>query len=140
MQVNNDTTLCDVHCEFIRKNGIHDLEQWCFDSNNVYIGRKGILIINGKRFPQHDSFWANPFKVDKDGDLKTVLYKYYDYITNKINNDNSVVYELAKLKGKNLGCWCVGNNVVKNSPPETWICHGQILLFLIDYYTQQGLI
>lgn len=53
-----------------------DLEHWCKNPNNIYIGRKGVLIINGRRYPERDSIWHNPFKIDKDGDrgLSTVPF------------------------------------------------------------------
>lgn len=102
------------------------------NSNNVYIGRRGIILINSRRFPEENSIWANPFKVGKDGDLQEVLNKYYDYITKKIINEN-LFEELRKLKNKNLGCWCVGNQSIGTSNPP-WICHGQILIYLVNYY------
>lgn len=126
------TSLCDVHVEFIRKNGYQDLKSWMDNSNNVYIGRRGIILINSRRFPEENSIWANPFKVGKDGDLQEVLNKYYDYITKKIINEN-LFEELRKLKNKNLGCWCVGNQSIGTSNPP-WICHGQILIYLVNYY------
>lgn len=37
--------VCNCKVEFIRKKGYDNLAQWCQDSNNVYIGRKGIVFI-----------------------------------------------------------------------------------------------
>jgi hypothetical protein len=51
----------------------NNLAEWMADANNVYIGRRGIVFIDGKRFPPTDSIWANPYKVGKDGDLNEVL-------------------------------------------------------------------
>lgn len=97
-----------------------NLKEWIKDANNVYIGRKGIVFIDKKRFPQQDSIWANPFKKDRDGTLDEILEKYEIYIRKKINDEN-LKDELMKLKGKNLGCWCKPNK-----------CHGDILLKLIN--------
>lgn len=44
-----------------------NLKEWMNDPNNVYIERRGIVFIDGKRFPEQDSPYANPFKVGKDG-------------------------------------------------------------------------
>ena len=38
-----------------------DLKDWISDPNNVYIGRGGVLFIDGKRFPEKNSKFANPF-------------------------------------------------------------------------------
>lgn len=124
--------LCDIHVEHIRRNGYNDLSHWMSNPDNIYIGRKGILIINSERFPKNDSLWANPYKIGRDGNREEVLNKYYEYITRKIVNEN-LFDELKKLKGKCLGCWCVGNMTVTNQPPP-WICHGQILMYLVNYF------
>lgn len=98
----------------------HNLKEWMADPNNVYIGRKGIVFIEGKRFPEQESIWANPYKIGKDGDRNEVLQKYYQYILNKLNSGQIAVEELHKLKGKQLGCWC---------KPE--LCHGDILVEIL---------
>lgn len=126
------TSLCDVHVDNIRPNGYKDLSVWMNNSNNVYIARRGIILLNSRRFPEKESIWHNPFKVGKDGDLQTVLNMYYDHITKKIVEEN-LFEELHKLKGKCLGCWCVGRSIVTLTNPP-WICHGQILMYLINFY------
>ena len=55
-----------------------------------------------------------------------MIAKYKKYITEKLENDDLLISELLSLKGKNLGCWCY---------PE--MCHGNILLELIDKYSDQ---
>lgn len=134
------TCLCDVHVNFIRQQSfgrVDNLKQWCSDPNNIYIGRGGILILDGKRYPETASLWANPFKVKTGDELGNILNQYYLYITEKIIREN-LFEELRKLKGKKLGCWCVGSNIVTVSLPQVtgipWTCHGQILLYLINYY------
>lgn len=127
--------ISDVHVEYIRPK-YSNLEIWCQDVNNTYVGRKGIIILNGRRFPNESSIQANPFKVGKDGDLQTVLNKYYEYITKKIIDEN-LWNELRSLRGKNLGCWCVKGTLNLTDPlREPWICHGQILLFLVNWDIQ----
>lgn len=41
-----------INCkvEFIRPQ-YNNLQEWMNDENNIYIGRKGIVFINGVRFP-----------------------------------------------------------------------------------------
>jgi hypothetical protein len=97
-----------------------NLEEWMKDSDNVYIGRGGVVFINGKRFPNKSSEFCNPFK---EGTLEERLSKYREYITEKLDKDQMLVRKLMWLKGKNLGCWCKPN-----------ACHGDILLELIQKY------
>ena len=101
----------------------NNLKEWMNDENNIYIGRKGVVFIDNRRFPQKSSIFANPYKIGKDGTRQEILLKYKDYIVNKLNHDKDLLIELLSLKGKNLGCWCC---------PES--CHGNILLELIDKY------
>ncbi len=114
-----------------------NLKEWMDDENNVYIGRKGIVFIDGIRFPKKDSLWCNPFKIPKtlskdkslleskisnEEERNKVLEKYKVYIKNKLSSSEERE-ELLKLKGKILGCWC---------KPEK--CHGDILIELIEEY------
>ena len=106
---------------FIRPN-YKDLKHWCEDPNNVYIGRKGVVFIDKKRFPPDDSIFANPFKIGKDNNTRDdVIAEYRKYIVDKIENGQISENELLNLKGKRLGCWC---------KPE--VCHGDILLQILD--------
>lgn len=97
-----------------------NLKDWCKDSNNVYVGRKGVVFVDGKRFPLESSIWANPFKITKEVNRKESIVLFEKYIRNKIINEN-LTEELKKLKGKTLGCWC--------KPEE---CHADVLVLLID--------
>jgi len=99
----------------------NNLEEWMADPNNVYIGRKGVVFINGQRYPKHDSIWHNPFKINQTNSREDVLQKYELYIRSKL--DDNMLNMLLDLEGKNLGCWCA---------PEP--CHGHILVKLIDEY------
>jgi hypothetical protein len=116
-----------VNCKVqnIRPN-YNNLEEWMNDTNNIYIARAGVVFINDKRFPIQSSKFANPYKIGKDGSREEVIAKYKKYITEKLENDDLLISELLSLKGKNLGCWCY---------PE--MCHGNILLELIDKYSKQ---
>lgn len=91
------------------------------DPENVYIGRKGIVFIDGERFPKKDSLWANPYRIGKDGDRKEIVNKYILYICEKIKKGEITKENLYSLKNKKLGCWC---------RPEK--CHGDILENLVD--------
>ena len=51
----------------IRLECYNNLKEWCFDLNNVYIGIKGIVFIDGVRNPPKDSLFCNPYKIGKDG-------------------------------------------------------------------------
>lgn len=109
----------NVKVEYIRPN-YQNLKEWMDDPNNVYIGRKGVVFIDGERFPKNDSIWCNPYKITKENTREQVLILYETYIRNKIKLEN-LEKKLLELKGKNLGCWC---------KPES--CHGDILVKLID--------
>jgi hypothetical protein len=100
-----------------------NLKEWMEDENNIYIARRGIVILDKKRFPPQTSNFANPYKIGKDGTREEVITKYKNYITNKLEKDEILQKELIMMKGKNLGCWCY---------PE--MCHGNILLELIEFY------
>lgn len=119
-------SIWNVKVEYLRPCGYDNLEEWCKNSDNVYIGRKGIVFIkdeNGKkrRYPPTNSVWANPYKVGKDGTLIEVLLKYKTYIEGKIQRGEC---DLSELHGKNLGCWC-------KRPDVNVFCHGDILMYLM---------
>lgn len=50
------------------------LDQNLKEALNVYIGRKGVVFVDG------DSIWANPYKVGKNGTIKQVLELYKTHI------------------------------------------------------------
>jgi hypothetical protein len=109
--------VCNIRPEYA------NLKEWMNDPENVYIGRAGIVFIDGCRFPKKNSIWSNPFKINDKSSRKQVLRKYEIYLRNLLDNDENLVNELKKLRGKNLGCWCY---------PE--MCHGNILLKLIEEF------
>lgn len=98
-----------------------NLREWIENTEeNVYIGRKGVVFIDGKRFPDKASPWANPFKISDQCSRQQAIGKYEAYIRVQIEED-PVKYDLMALKDKRLGCWC--------SPDS---CHGDVLLRLIN--------
>ena len=115
----SSTKIVNVRVQYIRPM-YANLKEWMDDKNNIYIGRKGIVFIDGERFPKHDSVWANPFKISENDNRENAIAKYEQYIRKKIEKEN-LYGELKKLKGKILGCWC---------KPEK--CHGDVLLKLLN--------
>lgn len=106
----------NVKVKYIRPD-YANLNEWINDNNNEYIGRSGIVFINGERYPKKNSKWTNPFTIKQYGSREIVLKLYKEYIINKIENKE---LDLNELKGKNLGCWCFPDK-----------CHGDILLELL---------
>ena len=46
------------------------------DPNNIYIGQRGVVFIDKKRFPAQASKFANPYKVGKHRTREEVINKY----------------------------------------------------------------
>jgi hypothetical protein len=122
------TTICNVKVRYLRPQ-YNNLKEWIRSDSNVYIGRAGVVFVDGVRFPPQNSEWANPFKIGKDGNRDVVLRRYREHIEAKLQADESLHERLKSLKGKCLGCWCVETPV--SSVDEKIVCHGQILLQLI---------
>ena len=116
------TTIINIKVKNIRPI-YSNLQDWMKNPNHEYIGRCGIVFINGERFPKYGSFWQNPFFV-KDYGRDKCLVMYEQMIREKIDNEG--IEELKKLKGKVLGCWC---------KPDK--CHGDILIKLLEEYCIQ---
>jgi len=101
----------------------NNLAEWIGNQEeHVYIGRKGVVFINGVRYPLYDSFWANPYKISEKISREQSIQMYKEYIEKKIL-DNNLIPKLLELKGKKLGCWC---------KPEC--CHGDVLVELVKKY------
>jgi hypothetical protein len=105
-----------------------NLAEWCDEKEHVYIGRKGIVFVDGERFPKRDSPWCNPFNIGKDGTLAEVLAKYETHIRIEIA---ACRVSIGELRGQTLGCWCLSEPVSALRPREQWDCHGQVLLALL---------
>jgi len=114
------TTCCNVKVKYIRP-GYQNLKEWCEDPRNVYIGRKGVVFIDGQRFPKRDSIWANPFKITATETRESVIEQYRVHMIARLLVEPELNNQLEALRGKNLGCFC---------HPEA--CHGDILLALLE--------
>ena len=121
------TTVCNIKVKYLRPE-YNDLKDWMNGSDNVYIGRAGVVFVNGERFPKKQSIWANPFKAGRDGSLAVILKKYQQYIDEKIKMEPNT-YNIEDLRGRNLGCWCIPAASTLDSEPT--VCHGQIILHLL---------
>jgi Domain of unknown function (DUF4326)/TFIIS helical bundle-like domain len=110
------TTVCNVKVQYIRPK-YDNLRSWMEDTErNEYIGRKGVVFVDGQRFPPCDSIWANPFKISKNLSREGAIQQYEVHLRERLKKDPSLKGELLKLGGKRLGCWC---------HPEG--CHGHVL-------------
>ena len=96
------------------------------DGSNIYIGRKGVVFVDGSRYPKNDSIWANPFKISDKHDRDSVIEMYRKYIKKKIRTGEISKEEIEKLRGKNLGCWC------KNPGGKDIKCHGDVLVDILN--------
>ncbi len=56
-------SVVNVKVANIRPIGYENLQQWIADPNNIYIARRGVVFVNGVRYPSQDSKCANPFPV-----------------------------------------------------------------------------
>lgn len=97
-----------------------DLKEWCADPQNVYVGRAGVVIIEGQRYPPEASPFANPYKVTESLPREATIDAYRTYITRRLRDEPALRQQLAQLGGKTLGCWCA---------PEK--CHADVLAELI---------
>ncbi len=111
-----------VNCKvaFIRPK-YQNLKEWVEDERNAYIGRAGVVFVNGERFPKKASVFCNPFKISKTESREQVIERYRKYIMARLEKEHELRNQLQQLKGKRLGCWC---------HPEP--CHGDVLLSLIE--------
>lgn len=113
-------SVVNVKVKFIRPQ-YQNLKEWVQDKNNVYIGRRGIVFIEGKRFPNENSIFANPFKIKKNQNREEVIKKYELHIRIKIKENPNLKKILINMKDKNIGCWC---------HPDP--CHGDVLIKIIN--------
>jgi hypothetical protein len=116
-------SVVNVKVAHIRPKGFNNLKEWMEDPTNAYVGRAGVVFVDGRRFPEKASSFANPFKIGKDGTRDEVITKYRDYMIDLLVKSPKLVEELLSMRGKDLGCWCA---------PEP--CHGDILLELIEEF------
>jgi hypothetical protein len=123
-----ETCVASVRVDDIRPK-YDNLKEWIEDEeNNIYIGRGGIVFIEGVRYPKKDSIWGNPYKKSDETTLESAIDLYKKYITKKIKNNEITKEQILELKGKNLGCWCK----TKKNPNAA--CHGDVLLEILKKY------
>jgi hypothetical protein len=115
----NMSRVVNVKVENIRPQ-FQNLAAWCADPNNVYIGRPGVVFVDGKRFPPPAMCaFANPFKITAETSRDDAVKKYRAYAIQRMRTDAAFRREVFALRGKTLGCWCC---------PEA--CHGDVLVKL----------
>lgn len=129
-------TVCNVKVAKLRPK-YDNLFEWMKDPKNAYIGRGGVVFINGTRFPGKSSIWANPFKIGRDGSRAVVIRKCEEHLRNLLKEKPELVNELMDLNGKNLGCWCVDSPTNECDDPEQIVCHGQLLIKLMKEFQNQ---
>lgn len=79
----------------------------------------------GRRFKGREkSVWANPFKIASDTTASRVM-AINVYLDHVLGIDERV--GLAKLRGKQLGCWCAPS-----------LCHGHMLATLVNLQRLHG--
>jgi len=127
MHVKMETTVVNVSVKYIRPK-YKNLKEWCADPNNVYIGRKGSVFIDKKRCPEHDSIFANPYKINDINNRDQAITLYTNHLQLLIDTNKITKQDLMDLKGKNLGCVFVEENKEVN-------CHGNIIIDMINKYT-----
>jgi hypothetical protein len=95
----NNTKVINVKVKYIRPE-YNNLKEWCQDPKNVYIGRKGIVIIDKQRYPKVESIFANPFKVGVDGDRDKCIRLYRSYLHDMINEGSISTEDIEELRVK----------------------------------------
>ena len=109
----------NVKVKCIRPIGYDNLREWMEGAENVYVARRGVVFVDGVRYPMTDSPFANPYKIGRDGSRSDVLEKYREWLEKQVSDGTISPEMIESLRGKTLGCWCA---------PEP--CHAEIL---IDY-------
>lgn len=112
------TKVINVRVSSIRPLGYNNLEEWMKDPNHVYIGRSGVVFVNGHRFPPEDSIFANPFRIE--GETHECRKASVERFRTYARKNPLLLEELESLRGKTLGCWC--------KPDD---CHGDVLVELL---------
>jgi hypothetical protein len=113
------TEVVNLKVEFLRPT-YNDAKAWCEDpsGNNVYIGRGGIVFVDGARYPP-TSKWHNPYTSKEHGTRAVELYDQYI-------RAQPFLDQIEELRGKKLGCWCVD----PNNPAVR--CHGHVLITILN--------
>ena len=116
------TSACVVNVKVAHiRPAYQNLAVWMQDPRNVYIGRRGVVFIDGRRFPAADSVFANPFKIGKGHGTREAVVKAFEaHFRARLQAEPGLVAALQGLRGKRLGCWCA---------PAA--CHGHVLTKLL---------
>ena len=96
----------------------------------VYIGRA----VPRKGIP-HGSIFANPFPLGSNRSVEwraAVIEKYRVWII----GSPGILRVLPSLRGKPLACWCRYDGTPRSAKNT---CHGDILIELLDRYTDDEL-
>lgn len=104
-----------------------NLQEWMQNDKNLYIGRAGVVFINGRRFPQIASVFCNRFKIGRDGSREEVIAKYEKELRLRVENDDEFRQSLLSLKNKTLGCWC-----------KPGACHGDIIVKIVKEIEEES--
>ena len=117
------TTIVDLRNK--HRPGDGDIFDWLARPQHVYCGRPNIYRIKRDGAwmcvpPRGTNCkWGNPFKIGKNCTEENCLEKYEAYVL----SSPELVSELSSLRGKVLGCWCIGTRP---------FCHTQVLARLAD--------
>jgi hypothetical protein len=79
----------------------------------VHIRKSAYDIYIGRPSP-----WGNPFRIGIDGDRKTVIRKYKQWL---LAQPELIERAKKELKGKRLACWC-----------KPSACHGDVLAEIVN--------
>lgn len=109
------TTIATFHA--VEKHWNAKLQVW--QEPHVYIGRTDF------RNQLKESIWRNPYPISASLPREACVEKYRTYITERLIKEPDLVFELEKLRGKILVCWC------KNTKSSGLPCHGDVLLELL---------
>ena len=111
------------------------LKEWveANPTNHVYIGRPGVVFVDGVRYPpaNHPSskLFSNPFKIAASSSRDQVVENFRKYALERMKIDAEFRKGVFGLKGKVLGCWC--------APLK---CHGDILKEIAETLTEEDFV
>lgn len=104
------SSVVNVKVKYIRPLGYDNLREWMADPNNVYVGRPGVVFIDGARYPPTKDYigskFANPYKIGSGRTREDVIEQYETWLLEEMDAGRITNSDLAELQGKNLGCWC----------------------------------
>lgn len=128
------TSVINVKVEHLRPR-YQNLQQWidADPENHVYIGRPGVVFVDGKRFPPptlaSSKLFGNPFKIANESSRQKVISSYRRYAMERIEVDAEFRRAVFGLRGRTLGCWC-----------KPLGCHGDVLKEIAESMTEEHLV